>query len=327
MKKRYFLMGCILVIAFAITGCGKSSESTTYIMSDVQIGDHPTAIACDDFAKMVYKETKGRINIEVYHGDALGDETEQLKQVSVGGIDFARVSGPLSKYEENMKVFQSLYLFKSEDAMWEVLNGSVGDEFLNSKNFTDNNIQGLCWFSGGSRNFYNNQKEITKPEDMEGLKLRVNTDPMIKQVELNGGTPLNIAYNDIYDSIKSGIIDGAENNWPSYISTGHYEVAKYITLDRHTCIPEMIVASKSALEAMSEEDRQIVMECAKKISKQQIQAFKEYDEKAIKQAEKAGCVVTELTADQTAAFQKQGEEINAEVSAPYTDVIKKLTGK
>lgn len=325
MKNRYLLAGCILAAAFAVTSCGKSSESSTYIMSDVQYGEHPTAVACDEFAEMVYKETNGRINIEVYHGDALGSETDQLKQVAVGGIDFARVSGPLSNYDGDMKAFQALYLFESEDKMWEVLNGPVGDEFLNSPKFAENNMQGLCWFSGGSRNFYNNQREITKPEDMQGLKLRVNTDSMIKQVQLNGGTPLNIAYNDIYESIKSGIIDGAENNWPSYISTGHYEVAKYITLDRHTCLPEMIVASKSALEAMSEQDCEIVKECAKKISEQQIQAFKEYDEKAIKEAAEAGCIITELTAEQAAAFQKQGEEINAEVSAQYAEVIRKLT--
>lgn len=314
-------------MAFAFTGCGKSSESTTYIMSDVQEGEHPTAIACDNFAKKVYEETDGRINIEVYHGDALGSEAEQMKQVSVGGIDFARVSGPISSYEESFKVFQSLYLYDSEEDMWEVLESSVGDELLNAKGLTDNNILGLCWFSGGSRNFYNNQKVITKPEDLKGLTLRVNTDPMIKLVEKNGGTAVNIAYNDIYNSIKGGVIDGAENNWPSYISTNHYKVAQYITIDKHTCIPEMIIASKSALEGMSSEDQEIVKECAKEISKEQIEAFKEFDENAIETAKKAGCTVTELTKEQSAAFQEKGAQINAEVNAQYAEVIKKLTGK
>lgn len=325
MKKKLLLTGCVLTLLFVAAGCGKKTDSVTYIMSDVQEGDHPTAIACDDFAKMVYKKTNGRINIEVYHGDALGSEAEQLKQVSVGGIDFARVSGPLFNYEERMKAFQALYLFEKEDDLWDALNGPLGDELLNSPAFTEKNIQGLCWFSGGSRNFYNSKKEIKTPEDMKGLKLRVNTDSMIKQVEVNGGEPLNIAYNDIYDSIKGGIIDGAENNWPSYISTGHYEVAKYITLDQHTCLPEMIVASKSALDAMSEEDRQIIMDCAEKISKQQIQAFREYDEKAIKEAKKAGCVITELTKEEEAAFREQGKVINEEVSAQYADTIQQLT--
>lgn len=327
MKKRVLLAGCIMTMALAVGGCGSKDNSTTYIMSDVQEGDHPTALACDEFAEKVYKETDGRVNIEVYHGDKLGSEAEQLKQVTVGGIDFARVSGPLSNYEPNLKAFQSLYLYESEDDMWEVLNGSVGEELLNSPNLTDNNILGLCWFSGGSRNFYNNQKEVTSPQDLQGLKLRVNTDPMIKLVEQNGGTPLNIAYNDIYDSIKEGVIDGAENNWPSYISTGHYKVAKYITLDRHTCIPEMIVVSKSALEGMSQEDQEIVKKCAKEISQKQIEAFKEYDKEAIKQVEKEGCIITELTKEQAAAFQEQGVAINQEVNSQYADFIKKISGK
>ncbi len=326
MKKKALLLGC-LMMALALTGCAGSGESTTYIMSDVQEGDHPTAIACDRFAEMVYKETNGRINIEVYHGDTLGSEVEQMKQVTVGGIDFARVSGPLSSYEEKMKVFQSLYLFETEDKMWEALNGPVGEELLNSPNFLKNNVVGLCWFSGGSRNYYNNQKEITSPADLAGLKLRVNTDPMIKQVEMNNGTPLNIAYNDIYSSIKGGVIDGAENNWPSYMSTGHYEVAKYITLDKHSCIPEMIIASKSALDGMSQEDQEIVKRCAKEISEWQIEAFHEYDEEAIEKAKEAGCVVTELTDDQMKAFREQGQQINQEVNGQFSDMMHQLTGE
>lgn len=314
-----------MTMAIAFTGCGKSTESTTYIMSDVQEGNHPTALACDEFAKRVYKETDGRVDIEVYHGDTLGSESEQLEQVKVGGIDFARVSGPISTYIEDIKAFQSLYLYESEDDMWDVLNGSVGDEFLSAKGYTDNNMLGLCWLSGGSRNFYNNKKEVKTPEDLNGLTLRVNTDPMIKLVSQNGGNPVNIAYNDIYNAIKAGTIDGAENNWPSYISTEHYKVAKYITVDKHTSIPEMIVASQSALDQMSSEDQATVKKIAKEISKEQIQAFKEFDEKAIKQVEEAGCTVTELTESESQAFKEQGAAINAEVNAQYMDVIDKIS--
>ena len=116
--------------------------------------------ACDEFAKRVYRETDGRVNIEVYHGDTLGAEADQMEQVRVDGIDFARLSGPLSNYVEDMKAFQSLYLYNSEDDMWKVLDGSVGNDLLNAKGLTDNDMVGLCWFSGGSRNFYNNKKEV-----------------------------------------------------------------------------------------------------------------------------------------------------------------------
>lgn len=325
MKKKSAVAAGLSALLLLTAGCAGNHESVTYIMSDVQEGEHPTAIACDRFAELVYDRTDGRVNIEVYHGDTLGSETEQLQQVSVGGIDFARVSGPLSSYEEDMKAFQSLYLYESEDAMWEVLKGPVGDELLSGKGFTDNNILGLAWFSGGSRNFYNNKKVVTSPEDLAGLTLRVNTDHMIQLLNNVGANPMNIAYNDIYNSIKSGIIDGAENNWPSYISTGHYEVAPYITIDRHTSIPEMLVVSESALASMSPKDQEIVKECAKEISDYQIQAMKDYEEEAIRTAEEAGCTITELTPEQSAAFMEAGARVNEVVSADMMDVIDRLT--
>ena len=325
MRKKLVMAVCMTVLLILTAGCGRKSESVIYIMSDVQEGDHPTAIACDRFAELVYDRTDGRINIEVYHGDTLGNETEQLQQVAAGGIDFARVSGPLSSYEEDMKAFQSLYLYESEEAMWEVLKGPVGDSLLAGEGFTSNNILGLAWFSGGSRNFYNNKKVITSPEDLAGLTLRVNTDHMIQLLNNVGANPVNIAYNDIYNSIKSGIIDGAENNWPSYISTGHYEVAPYITIDRHTSIPEMLVVSKSALESMSPKDQEIVKQCAKEISDYQIQAMKDYESEAIKTALEAGCTITELTPEQSAAFMEAGAKVNEVVSADLIDVINRLT--
>ncbi len=322
--KKWLSCALVAAMAAALAGCGGSSETTTYIMADVQEGDHPTAIACDDFAEMVYKETDGRIKIEVYHGDVLGDETAQVKQVTIGGIDFVRASAPLAEYEDRLNAFKELYLFEDEDQLWDALNGPVGDELLNSEKFTENNIVGLCWFSGGGRNYYNSQHEITSPDDLKGMTMRVNTDPMMKQVELCGGNPVNIAYNDVYTSIKEGVIDGAENNWPSYISTGHYEVAKYITLDHHAYIPEMIIASKSALDGMSEEDREIVKECAKKISAQQIQAFQDYDAEAIELAKESGCTVTELTSEQLEVFREQAKGINEEVYGQYDDFVERL---
>lgn len=315
---------CMLL---SLTGCTKSSEQVTLLMADVQVGEHPAAIACDKFAEMVYDRTDGRINIEVYHGDTLGSEADQLQQIAVGGIDFARVSGPISNYNSDFKAFQSLYLYESEEEMWSILNGPVGEDLLQSEKFEENNMVGLCWFSGGSRNFYNNKKEITSPEDLEGLTFRVTTDALFALLEMNGAKGINIAYNDIYSSMSEGVIDGAENNWPSYISTGHYEVAKYITIDQHQCIPEVIMASKSCMDSLSDEDRAIVEECAKEASEYQIQAMKEYEEKAMKQAQEEGVTITYLSDEASKKFHEQGAEINETVSAEYADVIKKITGK
>lgn len=325
MKKRILLTVMMLMFMFTLAGCGSNSKNvTTLIMSDVQEGDHPTALACDKFAELVKQKTNGRINIEVYHGQTLGTEAEQIAQVTVGGIDFVRVSSPVATYYDDIKAFQALYLYGSEDDMWKVLDGDIGNEFLKAQKLKDNGIEGLCWISGGSRNFYNNVKPVTSPDDLKGLTLRVNTDSMFAFLEKCGAKGVNVSYGDIYNAISDGTIDGAENNWPSYISTGHYKVAPYITVDEHTRIPEMIVASTETMSKLSTQDQQIIRECANEVSHLQRQWMKEYDEKAIKQAEEAGCTITYLTKEQVAKFQSVAEPVNEQVSSKYINIIKRI---
>lgn len=324
MKKRILLAGIIMTMLFALSGCGSKQEVTTLIMSDVQEGDHPTAKACDKFAELVKEKTNGRIVIEVYHGSTLGTEAEQIAQATVGGIDFVRVSSPVAAYDDDIKAFQALYLYGSEDDMWKVLDGQIGNEFLKAQKLKDNGLEGLCWISGGSRNFYNNVKPVSSPEDLKGLTLRVNTDSMFAFLDKCGAKGVNVSYGDIYNAIADGTIDGAENNWPSYISTGHYKVAPYITVDEHTRIPEMIVASTETMNKLSQEDQQIIRECATEAGKLQRQWMQEYDEKAIKEAEAAGCTITYLTKEQVAKFQSVAEPVNEQVSSKYMDIIKRI---
>ncbi len=326
--KKTAAVAALACMISCLYGCGKApADQVTLLMADVQEGEHPTALACDKFADMVYDRTKGRINIEVYHGSTLGTEAEQMAQVEAGGLDFARVSTSVFSDDPYFQAFQCLYLYDSEDAMWDTLNGSVGDALLALDIDAYDNIEGLCWFSGGSRNFYNNQHAIHTPDDLNGLTLRVTADSLFALLEMNGATGINVSYNDIYTSITQGVIDGAENNWPSYISTGHYEVAQYITIDQHQCVPELIIASQSCLDSLSAEDRAIIEECAKEVSEYQIQAMKDYEADALATAEAAGVEVTYLTDAEAAQFHEQGAEVNATVSEHLSDAIAFVTGK
>lgn len=326
MKRKISIFIMFVILCSSLLACGTSSDSkTVLIMSDVQEGDHPTARACDKFAQMVKEKTKGRVEIEVYHGATLGTEEEQIKQVAVGGIDFSRNSSSgLSVYEDQLKALQALYLYDNDDNMWNVLNGSIGNELLNSDELKNNGIIGLCWFSGGSRNFYNSKKEVKSPSDLAGLNLRVNTDYMTGLLNKEGATPRNVAYNDILSSLQSKAIDGAENNWPSYISTGHYKEAKYITIDEHTRIPEMIIASADTMKKLSNEDQTIIKECAQEVSTYQIEEMKKYDEQAINTAKEAGCQITYLNDSQIKEFQNAAESVNTEVSGKYMTLINKI---
>lgn len=322
MKKRILAVLGVVLLTIGLGGCGSTSNVTTLIMADVQEGDHPTAKASDEFARLVEKRTNGRIKVEVYHGSTLGTEAQQGAQVTVGGIDFARLSSSvISNYDKQLKGLQALYLYKSEDSMWSVMDGNVGQKLLASDELSNNGIVGLCWFSGGSRNFYNNQKVVSSPKDLAGLTLRVNTDSMFAFLEASGAKGINVAYGDIYNSITAGVIDGAENNWPSYISTGHYEVAKYITIDEHTRIPEMIVASKATMDSLSPADQQIIKECAVEASKLQRKWMNEFNDEAIKTAEAAGVTITYLNESQVKEFQDIAAPVNAKVSADYISLI------
>lgn len=322
--KKIFAIMLVIALALSITGCNKSSEIQRFIMADVQPEGHPSAIACDKFAELVEEKTDGRIVIEVYHGSTLGTESEQMQQITVGGIDFARISSPLAEYHDELKALQSLFLFSSEDQMWRVLDGNIGDELLYSKALEKSGVEGLCWFSGGSRNFYNSKKSIESPSDLSGMTIRVNTPSLFSFLEKCGATGVNIAYGDIYNSITKGVVAGAENNWPSYISAEHYKAAKYITVDEHSRIPEMIVASANSMSLLSEEDQKVIHECAKEISEFQRKAMSDYEAEAIETAKKAGCVITYLNDSQKEKFKTIGDEVNADIYSDYINLINKI---
>lgn len=323
MKKfKYIItLGALMLL---LTGCGSAKkEVTTLFLANNNPEGYPTSVACDEFAKLVKERTNGRIIIETYHNSVLGDETTTVEQVQVGGIDFARVGiSSVGTFEESLNALQLPFLYRDEEHMWKVLNGEIGDNFLKSKNLEEKGIIGLAWYTGGSRNFYNNKKEIHTPDDLKGLKIRVmDSKLMMGMITSMGGEPVPMAFADVYNALEKGNLDGAENSWASYISTSHYKVAKYITLDEHLRIPEMIIASKKSMDKLSKEDQAIIEECAKESTEIQIKLWKEYEEEAIKTAKEAGTTITYLNDDEIALFQKSVETLNETEGAAYKDIL------
>jgi tripartite ATP-independent transporter DctP family solute receptor len=178
-------------------------------------------------------------------------------------IDLNRVSlGPFNNIIEETKVFSLPYIFRSVEHMHNVVDGEIGDEILGE--FSNHDLVGLAYYDGGSRSFYNSQKPITSIEDIEGLKFRVmQSDVFVDMVDALGGNATPLPYGEVYSSIQTGVIDGAENNWPSFESSGHYEVAGYYTLDQHLIVPEVLVMSKMKFDSLSEEDQALIRQAAK----------------------------------------------------------------
>ena len=234
--KRFLAVLAVIAVA-ASTLPAAAAPQMVLRLGETHVADYPTTRGDLEFSRLVEERTGGRIRIEVYHGKQLGEEKAVIEQVQFGAIDFTRVSiSPLAAFAPAFDALQMPYLYRDEDHMWKVLNGPIGEEFLNSLEPAD--FVGLCWYDSGARNFYNSRREIKSVADLKGLKIRVQESKlMMGLVSALGAVPTPMPFGEVYSALQTGVIDGAENNWPSYFSTSHYEVAKYFTLDGHTRVP------------------------------------------------------------------------------------------
>ena len=251
-----------LVALIAAAGAAQACEITLR-SSDTHPEGYPTVTAVEAMGDMLEERSGGRICVDVFHSAQLGQEKDTIEQTQLGVIDLNRVSlGPLNNIIEETKVFSLPYIFRSVEHMHNVVDGEIGDEILGE--FSNHDLVGLAYYDGGSRSFYNSQKPITSIEDIEGLKFRVmQSDVFVDMVDALGGNATPLPYGEVYSSIQTGVIDGAENNWPSFESSGHYEVAGYYTLDQHLIVPEVLVMSKMKFDSLSEEDQALIRQAAK----------------------------------------------------------------
>ncbi len=236
---------------------------TTFRSSDTHPEGYPTVSAVQAMGEMLEERSDGRLCIEVFHSAQLGEEKDTIEQTQLGVIDMNRVSlGPFNNIIEETKVFSLPYIFRSTDHMHQVVDGDIGQSILDE--FENHNLKGLAYYDAGSRSFYNSQKPITSVEDLEGLKFRVmQSDVFVDMVDALGGNATPMPYGEVYSSIQTGVIDGAENNWPSFESSGHFEVAGHYTLDQHLIVPEVLVMSKQAWDSLSPEDQELVQQAAR----------------------------------------------------------------
>ena len=302
---------CLLLISLLLllAGCEKvQPEYPALILryADNQPADYPTTRAAEYFAELVEERTDGKILIRVYANGALGDENSVMEQVQFGGVDFARVSlGTLSEVLPEFEILQLPYLYHDADHMWKVLDGKIGEEFLSCPQKVG--VMGLSWFDAGARSFYTSMP-VTSLDDLQGLTIRVQESGfMSRVVELLGATPVQIAYGDVYSALQTEKIDGAENNFPSYAATGHYEAAPYLILDEHSRLPEMQIVSEVTVERISEVDEAyvaVIQECAKESALYERKLWMETEQEAMEKVKELGCEITELSEEKLDRFRQ-----------------------
>lgn len=231
--------------------------------SDTHPDGYPTVEAVKYLGELVKERSNGRIEIEVFHSAQLGQEKDTIEQTQFGVIDMNRVSlGPFNNIIEETQVPSLPYIFRSVEHMHKVMDGEIGQEILDA--FSAHDLVGLVFYDAGSRSFYNRQKPVETMADLSGMKFRVmQSDLFVDMVNALGANATPMPYGEVYSSIQTGVIDGAENNWPSFESSGHFEVAGYYTLDEHLIVPEVLVMSKKSWDKLSAEDQAIIRQAAK----------------------------------------------------------------
>lgn len=299
------------------------SPQYVFLYAENQSEDYPTTQGARKFADLVYERTDGRIKILVKCNAELGSELQVIEQMEFGGIAFARVSlSQLAVYVPEMNVLQMPYLYTDSSHMWRVLGGEIGDAFLDET--LEYGIVGLSWYDAGARNFYST-KPITSMDDLKGMNIRVQeSDLMADMITALGGTPMKIVYSEVYSALEQGIVDGAENNWPSYQSTKHYDVARYYTIDEHTRVPEVQICSKVIWDQLDGDDQQIITECAKESALYERQLWQEREKTSRKTAEKSGITVIELPAKEKQRFREAVMPVYEKYCKEQMDIVEKI---
>jgi tripartite ATP-independent transporter DctP family solute receptor len=245
-----------------LAGCGET-EGRAFITSDTHPYEYPTVQAVAEMGRLLEARSNGRFSLRIYAGGQLGAERDTLEITTFGGIDLNRVNlAPLNSIEPLTSVPSLPFLFRSIDHMRRAMDGPPGERVLAS--LEKHGLIGLCFYDSGDRSFYNTRRPIRTPADMVGMKIRVqNSNLYVAMVRALGAdvTPMDLS--EVYQGLVQGVIDGAENNWPSYESGRHYEVARYYSLTRHVMAPEILVMAKSRWDKLEEADRALIRDCAR----------------------------------------------------------------
>lgn len=254
-----------LSLAFGLTlaAGAASAQEITLRSADIHPDGYPTVEAVKYMGQLVSERTNGRIKIEVMNNAVLGTEKDTIEQTRFGVIDMNRVNAaPFNNLVPETVVLGLPFLFRSTEHMHHVVDGPIGDEILAA--FEPHGLIGLAFYDSGARSFYTTKKPIEKLADLKGMKIRVQqSDLWIAMMEAFGANPTPMPMGEVYSSLETGVVDGAENNWPSYESARHYEIAKNYTLTQHSLNPEILVISKIAWDKLSADDQKIVKQAAK----------------------------------------------------------------
>lgn len=310
------LLGAATAVAML---CGTALAAEEWRAWNIHHDGHPNTPAMDRFAELVDKNTNGEIKLEVFHGGVLGSQPDAIEQVRLGAIEVGNFNlGPIGPMVKEANLVSLPFIFKSVPHMFRVLEGEAGD--IMGAAMAEAGLTPLAWIDAGARSFYS-QKPINTPADVEGLKIRVmNNDLYTAMISALGGNPSPMAFSEVQQALKTGVVDGAENNFPSFKNVGHFEVTTHYSLSEHLIIPECICVNTAKFNALSPELQAALRSAAEEAALYQRELWAIQSDKARKDVEAAGIVVNEI-ADK-APFQSAMDTVYEEYLTANPDMRK-----
>lgn len=314
----------IAVLAISLTvGLSLTVQAMEWKGWNIHVDGYPNTVALDKFAELLSEKSGGKMKLKMYHAGTLGSQPDAIEQVRMGGLEIANFSlGPMGPIVPEANVVSLPFIFKDPDHAFRVLEGKAGD--MINEGMAKKGLISLAWYDGGSRSFYNSKKPIKTPADVTGMKIRVmNNDLYSGMIKALGGNPSPMAFSEVYQSLKTGVVDGAENNWPSYESTGHYEVAKYYSISQHLIIPETLCINAAVWKKLSADDQKILKEAAQESALIQRKLWKERSKASEEKVKSGGSEVN--TIPDKNAFQAAMKPVYAKFLADNPS-LKQLVG-
>jgi tripartite ATP-independent transporter DctP family solute receptor len=322
-----FFATTILAATTALaSGPAAAQQKTVFKASDVHPAGYPTVVAVENLGKKLDAATNGRYSVQMYPSMQLGGEKEAIEQAQIGAIAFARVSvGALGPVVDDLNVFNLPYVFRNTTHMQHVIDGPIGQELLDKVTNSGKGLVGLCWMDAGARNFYNTKKPIKTMADLKGMKVRVMGNPMfVEMANSMGGNGIAMGYDQVFSALQTGVVDGAENNPPSFVFDNHYQVAKYYTVDEHLIVPEMVVFSKKAWDAMSKEDQALLVKFSKEAQQEERKLWEVYEQQAMDKAKAAGIQIIQVSDADKKAFQDAVKPVWDKYGPKYEATVKRI---
>jgi tripartite ATP-independent transporter DctP family solute receptor len=329
MKRRDFMkLGAGLGATGLAAGLPLNATAQTkavFKASDVQPPGYPTVAATENLGKKLSEATQGRLSIQMYPSAQLGGEKETIEQTQIGAIQMLRVSvGSMGPIVDDINVINMPFLFKNTAHANKMMDGPIGQELLDKITASPNaNLVALCWMDSGARSLYNTKHPIKSIEDLKGLKFRVIGNPIfVDMMNSLGGNGVSMGYDQVFSALQTGVIDGAENNMPSYVFSNQYTAAKYVTLTEHLIIPEMLVFSKRVWNTLSADDQGLIKKFAREAQLEEREFWNQYEQKALEKAKAAGSQIIEIS-DKT-PFQNAVKPVWDKYGPKYQDMIKRI---